>query len=439
MTREFADRRKALMCRLEGGAALFAAAPETIRNNDVHNEYRQDSDLWYLSGFGEPEAVLLLRPGKEPDAVMFVRPRDRAKEVWNGFRAGPEGVVERFGIPKAHPLEDIEKELPKYLEGFGRLYYRMGRDHAFDRRVLGWLEPFRSPRLKLGAGPVDIMDPAATLHEMRLVKAPEELRALREAGRISAEAHTAAMRVCAPGMHEYELEAVVEYVFRRSGSARLGYPCIVGAGINSTILHYNDNCAPIRDGELVLIDAGCEVDYYTADITRTWPANGRFTKPQRAVYEVVLEAQLAAIECCRTGRRFDEVHDVATRCLVEGMVRLGLLTGSVDTLISESKYKRLYMHRTSHWLGLDVHDVGRYATGDGARMLEPGQVLTVEPGIYVAHDDQESPAEYRGIGVRIEDDVLVTGANPEVLTAGVPKSVAELERECSRRIPLPTF
>jgi Xaa-Pro aminopeptidase len=436
----FAARRRELQRRLgDGAAALFVAAPETIRNHDVHHEYRQESGFWYLTGFPEPEAVLVVRGGAEPKSTLFVRARDKDKEVWTGFRAGPDGAKNAYGLDDALEIKDLDEKLPSLLEGCARLHYRLGADPAFDRRVFRARDVLLAPRRLGKGGPIEFVDPVATLHEMRLVKAPEELAALRRAAAISAEAHRAAMSIARPGIGEHEIEAVVEYVFRLRGSPRYGYPTIVGSGVNATVLHYVDNDRFAAEGELVLVDAGCESDYYTADITRTFPVNGRFSPAQRAVYDVVLDAQLKAIDACRPGRPFQESHDVALRALVEGFVRIGLLSGDVDALIKDEKYKRLYMHRTSHWLGLDVHDVGRYVQGDSWRKLEPGHVLTVEPGCYVAADDQESPPEFRGIGVRIEDDVLVTAGDPEILTAAAPKAVEEVERLCSRRLAPPAF
>lgn len=434
----FRERRRALMDRLGDGVAVFLAAPETIRNNDVHHEYRQDSDFWYLTGFPEPDAVLVLRPGQKPETVMFVRPRDRAKEVWNGTRAGPEGAIARYGLDTAHPLEALDAELPKYLDAAARLHYALGRHPGFDRHVLSWIERSRNPRAGRD-GVAEVVDVSGVIHELRLRKTAAEIESLRRAAALSAQAHLAAMRAVRPGMKEYEIQAVIEYVCRSRGSARLGYPCIVGAGPHATILHYTSNDGEVRDGDLVLVDAGCEVDYYTADITRTWPASGRFTPPQRTLYEIVLRAQLEAIDACRPGRTLQEVHEVAVRVLVDGMLRVGLLQGGAADVIENQKHTRYYMHKTSHWLGLDVHDVGRYVRKSAPIPLEPNHVLTVEPGLYVPADDAEAPPELRGIGIRIEDDVLVTTGAPDVLTAAAPKSVADLERECSRRIALPAF
>jgi Xaa-Pro aminopeptidase len=436
----YAERRRELLRRLgDDAAAIFTAAPETIRNHDVHHEYRPDSNLWYLTGFPEPEAVLLVRTGAAPNSVLFVRPKDKEKEVWTGVRAGPEGARARYGVDAAHELKDLDELLPKYLEGRRRLHYRLGADPAFDRRVFRIRDSLNAPR-RLGAGgPVEFVDPSLTVYEQRLKKRPEEIAALRKAAAITAEAHRAAMLVARPGIGEHEIEAVVEYVFRARGSARWGYPSIVGAGKNATVLHYVDNDAIAADGELILVDAGCEIDGYTADITRVFPASGRFSAPQRALYDVVLRAELAAIDACRAGTSFQTPHDVAVRALCEGFVELGLLKGDPEEHARGESYKRYYMHRTSHWLGLDVHDVGRYADGDLWRPLEPGHVLTIEPGCYVAEDDFEAPAEFRGIGIRIEDDILITERGPEVLTAGVPKEAADVEVLASRRTPMPSF
>jgi Xaa-Pro aminopeptidase len=438
MTDVFSERRRAVMDRIGDGVLVLLAAPETYRNADVHHSYRQDSDFWYLTGFPEPDAILVLCPSRKPESVLFVRPRDKAKEVWNGVRAGPEGAVARFGMEAAFALEALDAELPKLIDPASRLHTVLGRSPAFDRRVLAWIERGRNPRAGRDAS-AEIVDATGLLHEMRLRKTPGEIASLRRAAALSASAHLAAMRAARPGIHEYEIQALIEYVCRSRGSARLGYPSIVGAGEHATILHYVENDAEAKEGDLVLVDAGCEVDYYTADVTRTWPVSGRFTPPQKRLYEIVLRAQLAAIDVCRPGRTMQEAHDVATRILVDGMIEVGLIAGDPAEIIKENKHARCYMHKTSHWLGLDVHDAGRYVRASAPRPLEPGFVLTVEPGLYVATDDAEAPPEYRGIGIRIEDDVLVTEGGPEVLTAAAPKTVADLERECSRRLPLPVF
>ena len=432
----FEARRKRFLESIGRGVAIFPAAPVRNRSNDVDHEFRQDSDFHYLTGFPEPEAVALLTAlHPEHRYVLFVRPRDREKETWNGRRAGAEGAVAKYGADAAFTIDQMDEVLPKYLENVERLHYRLGRQPEFDARVLGWIGKIRAAVRTGVSAPTEIVDPAVALHEMRLIKSPADLALLRRACEISAEAHVAAMRACRPGMNECELEAVVEYVFRRYGAASPAYPSIVGAGANGTILHYTENDAPVKDGDLVLIDAGCEYQGFSADITRTFPANGVFSRPQRAIYELVLSAQLAALGEVRPGARFEDYHNRALRVLVEGLVALGLLDGPPDEAIANETYKRLYMHRTGHWLGADVHDVGRYLIDGASRPLEPGMVLTVEPGLYIAEDDAKAPAEYRGIGVRIEDDVLVTATGHEVLTGGVPKTVGAIESLMAKGAP----
>lgn len=426
--RMFGSRRDQLAAGLEDGVVILPAADAPFKSNDVEHEYHQDPDFWYLTGFGEPGALAVLMPRHETQRfVLFVRPREPEKEIWTGRRAGPEGAVRDFGADAAYPASEFDSRLPGLLVGSNRLYYRLGRNESLDRRVLAALEEARRMTRKNGVAPSEIVDPAVLVHEMRLRKSPEEIALLRRACEISCEAHRAAMSACRPGMSEYQLEAILEYVFRRSGSAGPGYPSIVGGGENATVLHYSTNGAPIAPGDLVLIDAGCEWSYYNADITRTFPASGRFTPPQRAVYELVLKAQQDAIATIRPGVPFETYHDRAVRVLTEGLVQLGLLAGPPDTLIEQEVYKRFYPHGTGHWLGIDVHDAGRYRLDGQSRLLEPGMVLTVEPGLYVRADDKEAPEEYRGIGVRIEDDVLVTDSGHEVLTSALPRSVEELE------------
>jgi len=432
----FEARRKRFLESIGRGVAIFPAAPVRNRSNDVDHEFRQDSDFHYLTGFPEPEAVALLTAlHPEHRYVLFVRPRDREKETWNGRRAGAEGAVAKYGADAAFTIDQMDEVLPKYLENVERLHYRLGRQPEFDARVLGWIGKIRAAVRTGVSAPTEIVDPAVALHEMRLIKSPADLALLRRACEISAEAHVAAMRACRPGMNECELEAVVEYVFRRYGAASPAYPSIVGAGANGTILHYTENDAPVKDGDLVLIDAGCEYQGFSADITRTFPAKRVFSRPQRAIYELVLSAQLAALGEVRPGARFEDYHNRALRVLVEGLVALGLLDGPPDEAIANETYKRLYMHRTGHWLGADVHDVGRYLIDGASRPLEPGMVLTVEPGLYIDEDDAKAPAEYRGIGVRIEDDVLVTATGHEVLTGGVPKTVGEIESLMAKGAP----
>ncbi len=429
-------RRRFMEMMGPGSAALIVSHPEMIRNNDTLHEYRPNSDLIYLSGFEEPETALLILPGKaETPFVMYVRPRDRDKEIWTGRRAGVDGAVERYGASVAHPIGDLESTLPKYLEGVESLYMNLGQDPDRDRLGLEALNRTRRSSRTGTKGPVRLIDSASILHEMRLRKEPDEIEALARAAEISAAGHRAAMEVVRPGMYEYEIQAVVEYQFRRAGSRRFGFPSIVASGPNATILHYEENSRRLEAGDLLLLDAGTEWGYMSGDITRTFPVSGRFSEPQRRVYEIVLDAQKQAIEAAQPGAPFLAPHDAAVRRLAQGMIELGLLRGELEDVIREERFKRYYMHKTSHWLGMDVHDVGRYADGDSARALEPGMVLTIEPGLYVAEDDSEAPPEFRGIGVRIEDDVLITDRGNRTLTGGVPKEVAEIEAICGK-LPL---
>ncbi|HKQ04178.1 MAG TPA: aminopeptidase P N-terminal domain-containing protein [Blastocatellia bacterium] len=435
------ERREQLMARLQRGAAIFPAAPAAIRNNDVEHEYRQDTDFYYLTGFEEPQAVAVLVPDHpEHRFTLFVQPKDREREVWTGWRAGTEGAKRDYGADAAFTIDQLDEELPKLLLAAKaeRIYYRFGSDPTFDERLVGWVRRFQRERQRSGVGPTSVIDPSDTLHEMRLIKTADDLAALRRAVEITCDGHLTALRALRPGMHEYEIEATLRYVFRKQGSPRHGYAPIVAAGANATVLHYVTNNSRIEADDLLLIDAGAEFGYFTGDVTRTWPASGTFSEAQAEVYQVVLDAQLEAIKAVRPGATFIEPHDRAVRVLTEGMVRLGLLEGDVDQLIEEgnkyqnqpdapSGYKKFYMHRTSHWLGMDVHDAGPYKVADEWRRLAPGMVLTIEPGLYVAADLEDVPARYRGIGVRIEDDVLVTEDGCEVLSARVPKTIDEIE------------
>jgi Xaa-Pro aminopeptidase len=426
----FAGRRRRVLEAIDG-VAIIPSAPVAIRNNDVEHEYRQDSDLYYLTGFEEPEAVLILST-VHPDhrAVMFVRPRDPEREVWDGARAGVEGAKARYGVDAAFPIAELGPKLHDYLAGAKNLYYELGKNKSLDERVLAAVTQARARGRTPKPWPTTIHHPEKVWHEMRLFKDEEELGHMRRAAAITAEAHAGAMSRATPGMHEYEIEALLREVFRRNGSDRPAYTPIVGSGPNATVLHYHANSRRFEAGDLLLIDAGCEYGYYASDVTRTFPVDGRFSEPQRRVYEVVLEAQLAAIEEARPGGTIESVHEVSLRTLVSGMVRIGLLQGEVGEIIREEKYKRYFMHRTSHWLGMDVHDVGAYFVDGKPRPFQPGMVLTVEPGIYVSAEDAHAPPEYRGIGVRIEDDVLVTTAGSDVLSAAVPKTAEEVERAC---------
>lgn len=435
-SRELYSKRQAavldaISARGEDAVAVLPAAPVYVRNNDVDHDYRQDSDLYYLTGFAEPESVLVLS-AKGRKATMFVRPRDPEREVWDGPRAGVDGAKADFGADEAHPIKDLDEGLTKLFENVSRVYYRLGRNRAFDDILLRAIDRTRG-RARTGVSwPTEVIDAGQqVLHEMRLFKAPSDLDAMKAAMSITEEAHLRAMRTAKPGMHEYEVEALLLETFRRRGSDRPAYGSIVGSGPNATVLHYRANNRKMEPGDLLLIDAGCEYDYYASDVTRTFPVSGKFSREQRAVYELVLEAQAAGIEATRPGTTLEEIHGKSVRVLTEGLVRLGLLSGSVDTLIEKEEYKPFYMHRTSHWLGMDVHDVGAYFVEGKARKLEPGMVLTVEPGIYIAKDNDKVAPEWRGIGVRIEDDILVTGDGPVNLTAAIPKTVSEIERACA--------
>jgi len=413
--------------------AVFPATPVATRNHDVEHPYRADSDLFWLTGFEEPEAVAVLSTDGKP-LTLFVRPRDREKEIWTGRRAGVDGAKSAFGADQAFTIDELEKELPGLLGTARTLYYRLGAvDPAFDARIARILQTLRMRARGGMAAPARIEDPGQIVHEMRLRKSAEELRALRKAVDLTRKAHLAAMAAGRPGSHEYELQALLEREFRGGGGRGWGYYPIVAAGANATVLHYNDNADPVRESDLVLIDAGAEADLYTADVTRTFPASGRFTAAQRAAYSLVLSAADHAIAAARPGTTLDALHEGAVRVLTEGMVKLGLLSGDVDQLIKDSSYRRYYMHRTSHWLGLDVHDAGDYRGPDGApRRLEPGMVFTVEPGLYVAPDDDKAPPELRGIGIRIEDDILVTEGGHENLTAAIPRTVQDVEAATRR-------
>jgi Xaa-Pro aminopeptidase len=414
--------------------AFVHAPPEVLRNGDSHFPYRQSSDLLYLTGFAEPESALVLRPGAEQDrVVLFVRPRDRDREIWDGRRAGPEGAIRDFGAQAAYPIAELTDRLPGLLANHDDLYYSFGVLPEVDAQVARAIQRMRLYERRVGSPPGRIVDPRATLHEMRLRKSSEELELLARAARITGEAHVQAMKAALPGAWEYELQAVLEYTFRRRGATGPGYGTIVGAGRNATILHYIENDAQLREGDLVLIDAGAELQGHTADVTRTFPCGGRFTPEKRRLYEVVLRAQEEAIAMTRPGATIDGIHQRVCQLLTEGLVELGLLPGPAADRVADGAFKRYYMHRTSHWLGLDVHDVGTYFADGRSRPLEPGMVITIEPGLYVAEDDEKAPLPFRGVGVRIEDDVLVTADGHRVLTADIPKQVDDLERICSDR------
>lgn len=433
---EFANRRSRFLQAIgEDSVAIIASSQEILRNGDSHYPFRQNSDFYYLTGFAEPEAVAVFIPGHaQGEFILFNRVRDPAKEIWDGARAGQQGACEVYGADAAFPFDALDKELPKLLENRRRLYYAIGRDMAFNRRVLTWLA---SVQAKIRSGinaPKEFLNIEKILHEMRLRKSPYEQELMRTASRVSANAHCRAMQICHPGMYEYELEAEINYRFTKSGCRAPAYNHIIGAGANSCVLHYNDNNAIIADGDMVLIDAGAEYQYYASDITRTFPANGRFTPEQRAVYEAVLNVQMRVIEQIKPGTPWIHLQHTSDRVMTEELVKLGLLVGKVDELLAEQAYHKFYMHRIGHWLGLDVHDAGSYKVDGGAwRLLEPGMAFTVEPGIYIAPGDKKVDKKWWNIGVRIEDDILVTDKGYEVLTAGVPKTVAEIEELMAKK------
>ncbi len=429
---ELKRRRRQLM-RMMGpnSLAILPAAPEMVRNRDVYYPYRQGSDFYYLTGFAEPEALAVLIPGrKAAEYILFCRPRDEARERWDGARAGLEGAREIHGADDAFPIEDLDDILPGMLEQCARVYYPIGSQPDFDRRLAQWVNGIRAKSRAGIQGPVELIALDQHLNELRLYKSRSELTALRAAARISVEAHKRVMRACRPGMWEFQLEAEFIHECARRGARAQAYPPIVGSGANACVLHYVDNGRPLRDGELVLIDAGCEYDYYASDITRTFPVSGRFSVAQRELYEVVLAAQAAAMAKVQPGNHWNDPHEAAVEVITRGLVDLGFLKGShrtVPKLIREEKYKPFYMHRTGHWLGMDVHDVGDYKVDGEWRLLEPGMVLTIEPGLYVPPAMEGVRECYWRTGIRIEDDLLVTATGHEVLTEGVPKSVAEIE------------
>jgi Xaa-Pro aminopeptidase len=425
---EFARRRKQLM-RIMGRdcIAILPAAPVRHRNNDVEYAYRQDSDFFYLTGFGEPEAVAVLIPGRvQADYVLFVRDRDPLRETWDGRRAGPAGAVEDYGAADAFPISDIDEILPGLLENREKVYYAMGSHPEFDQRVVGWLQSLRTQARNGRHPPQEMVALDHVLHDMRLFKSRGELQLMRRSGSIAAQAHVRAMQHCRPGGTEYGIVAELLHEFRRY-NADTSYQPIVGSGANSCILHYRENDATLSDGDLLLVDAGCEFQYYASDITRTYPVNGRYTPAQREIYEIVLTAQLAAIAKVQPGNHWNEPHDAAVHAVTQGLLKLGLLKGRLSALIRDGAYKRFFMHRTGHWLGMDVHDVGDYKVGDEWRVLEPGMAMTVEPGIYIPAGSRGIPKRYWNVGVRIEDDVVVTARGAEVLTAGCPKDPDEIE------------
>jgi Xaa-Pro aminopeptidase len=424
-------RRRTLAAMEPGSAMLLFGAHHATRSNDTEYKFRQDSDLLYTTGWTWPETAVLLRPAAEQETVFFVQPKDAEREIWTGVRPGPAGAVASYGADEAYDWEELGSRLPALLQGVHTLYYAVAEDPDRDALVMGAIRKARRTARRNGLKVPDaFIHPGRILHELRLEKTEAELEIMRRAAAITVEAHAAAMALAAPGVGEHELEAVIDYTFRRRGGTGPGYTTIVGGGENACILHYVENDKPLQDGDLVLVDAGCEFGWYTADVTRTFPVSGTFSDAQRELYQLVLDSQIASIDRVRAGTAFNALQDVAVRVLTEGMVRLGLLTGRVDDLIADHAYKKYYMHNIGHWLGLDVHDCGAYHQDGESRPLEPGMVLTIEPGLYIPADDLGAPEQYRGIGIRIEDDVLVTDGDPEVLTGALGKTVEEVEALC---------
>ena len=421
-------RRDELMRSMGTGVAIIPTAPMRNRNRDIHFPFRPDSDFYYLTHFPEPEAVAVLVPERaHGEYILFCREKNPEKEIWEGRRAGQEGACEIYGADDSFPIDDIDEILPGLLENRDKVFYSMGRHPEFDARLMEWVNEVRAKSRAGVSAPGEFVDLDHILHEMRLHKRLEEIRLMKRAAKVSAQAHRRAMQACRNGLMEYEIEAELLYEFKKGGADFPAYPPIVGGGANSCILHYTENKAELKNGDLLLIDAAAEIDGYAADITRTFPVNGKFTGEQKTIYEIVLAAQLAAIDQVRPGKHWNEPHDAAVRILVAGLIDLGLLKGDIDELVKNENYKQFYMHRTGHWLGMDVHDVGDYKVDGAWRLLEPGMVLTVEPGLYIAAGNKDIPERWWNIGIRIEDDVLVTGEGNEVLSRDAPKTIPEIE------------
>ncbi|MAS25483.1 MAG: Xaa-Pro aminopeptidase [Oceanospirillaceae bacterium] len=427
--KEYAKRRQQLMDMMSPNSiAIIPSAPPTIRNRDVEHPFRQDSDFYYLSGFAEEHAVVVLLPGREHgEYVLFCQEKLKEQEIWTGRRVGPEAAPQVLGCDDAFPISDIDDILPGLIEGKDRVYASLGVSPNFDNQLMQWVNHIKMQVRNGATPPREFSALDHLLHEIRLIKSAAEIKVMQRAADISADAHTRVMSMVKPGMYEYELEAELMRTFMAAGSRWPAYPSIVGTGDNACILHYTQNTEEIKDGDLILIDAGCELDYYASDITRTFPANGKFSEPQRKLYQLVLDANYAAIAAVKPGVDWNTPHEVAVKVLVEGLVEYGLLQGEVSELIESLAYKPFYMHKTGHWLGMDVHDVGEYRIDGEWRILEEGMVMTIEPGLYIAPDDLTVDEQWRGIGIRIEDDVVVTKDGCKVLTTGVVKDVADVE------------
>ena len=433
---EYQQRREKLMEKIGNGTAIFRSAPMAVMHNDVEYTYRQDSDFYYLTGFNEAEAVAVFAPHHEEHRfILFVQPKDPEKETWTGYRCGVEGAKERYGADQAYPINELDEHLLKYLMNAERIYYHLGRDRNFNDKILSYWQRLVAGYQKKGTIPTAIEDTKPLTHPMRLVKSDAEIALMRRATAISAQAHNRAREFARPGVYEYQVAAEIEHTFRLEGAMGVAYPSIVASGSNACVLHYIENDRQIQDNELLLIDAGCCYGYYNGDITRTFPVGAKFTPEQKTLYELVLEAQLKAIEQVQQSIPYNQFHDTAVDVLVDGLMELGLLVGDKEEIIKEEKYKPFYMHRTGHWLGLDVHDAGAYKHNKETwQNLQPGHIVTVEPGLYISpfikpvEGQPEIPDCWKGIGIRIEDDILVTEGGHDILTADVPKSVAEMER-----------
>jgi Xaa-Pro aminopeptidase len=435
MQSEFRLRRDRFLDKIGNGTAILRSAPTAVMHNDVEYNFRQDSNFFYLTGFNEANCVAVFAPWHDKHKfVLFVQPKDRDKETWSGYRIGVEAAKERYGADEAYPIAELNEKLPQYVEKADRIYYHMGRDRSFNEKVIRLWQRCMATYEKKWIGPIAIEDPGPLLYPLRQVKSESELELMRKAVEIAAEAHNLALEIRQPGRYEYEIQAEMEHLFRLRGGLGPAYPSIVASGANSCILHYTENDRQMQDGELLLVDAGCSYGYYNSDITRTYPVGNKFTEEQRILYELVLKAQLAAIEQVQSGSAWNQFHEAAVRVIVEGLMALGLLQGEMETIIKEEKYKPFFMHGTGHWLGLDVHDSGVRQIGETWQTFQPGHVVTVEPGIYIRPDfkpaegQPEVPERWRGIGIRIEDDVLVTSTGNEILTAAVPKSLDAMER-----------
>lgn len=430
---EFASRRETLMAHLEeNSVVIIQSAPMVARNSDVDYLFRQDSDFFYFTGFDEPDATIFLKKSNGTAQYhVFCQPRDKDMEIWFGFRHGEEGVLENYQADYAYSIESIDSEVIKLLDGVANLYYSHNRK-SLSSNVQRWLESMRKQKRQGVVAPNSLKQLDDICHEMRLIKSPAEQQMMRNAAEISAQAHIAAMKACQPGVMEYQLEAHIQHHFMMNGCAQAAYPTIVGGGENGCILHYISNSQPLKSNDLVLIDAGAEYQYYAGDITRTFPVNGKFNEEQRALYEIVLKAQLDCIDMVKPGTPWEDIHNKAIEVITVGLCELGLLEGALETLIEDGAYRAFFMHKLGHWLGMDVHDVGDYKVAGQWRTLEAGMVMTVEPGIYVAIDNLDVEERWRGIGIRIEDDVLVTEQGCEVMTASVPKTIDEIESLMAR-------